>query len=101
MSTVTNRIARLENRFGTGEGQPCYLAIMCEAGSELDPDKCIGILRKYGFIPERHAGFRTVNLSNIPGDLNADGLERLLQGRGAGICGSRGPCNREAVSPTR
>jgi hypothetical protein len=34
-------------------------------------------------------------------DLSADGLERLLQGRGAEICGSRGACNHEAVSPTR
>jgi hypothetical protein len=63
MTTVTRRIARLENRSGIGEGQRCYLAIMCEAGSELDHDKCIGILRKYGFIPERHPGFRTVNLT--------------------------------------
>jgi len=62
---------------------------MCEAGSELDHDKCIGILRKFGFLPERHAGFRVVNLSSIPDDLNADELERLLRGKGAEIRGSR------------
>ncbi len=39
MTTVTRRIGRLENRFGTGEGQRWYLAIIYEAGSELDQDK--------------------------------------------------------------
>src|ERR1035437_6054119 len=101
MTTVTKRIARLENRAGIGEGQRPYLAIVCDAGSALDHGKCIGILRKLGVLPERHSGFLVGNLSNIPDDLNADELERLLREKGAEICGLRSAQNQDGPAGAR
>jgi len=101
VTTITKRIARLENRAGIGEGQRCYLAIMCESGSELDHDKCIEILRKYGFLPESHSGFRAVDLLNVPDDLNTEDLERLLREKGEEICGPRAPNHSRPVHSDR
>jgi hypothetical protein len=94
MTTVTKRIARLENRAGIGEGQRSYLVIMCNAGSELDHGKCIGILRRFGFLPESHSGVRVADFGNVPDDLNADELERLLRQKGEEICGPRSAFNQ-------
>jgi len=62
---------------------------MCQSGSELDHDKCIGILRKYGFLPESHSGFRAVDLLHVPDNLNEEDLEMLLREKGEEICGPR------------
>ena len=84
MKTVTRRIARLEDRFGTAQRKPPVLLVMSAAASELalDQDRCIEILRECGHLPTS-PGFGIVNFCEIPEGLNAQELERYLRKDGA------------------
>jgi hypothetical protein len=88
MKTVTRRIAKLEDQFGTAQGKPQYLIVVSRAVRELalDEDRCIQILRESGFLPT--GPFGLVNLWQIPEGLNAEELERYLREHGAETRGS-------------
>ncbi len=83
MKTVTRRIAKLEDQFGTAQGEPPVLLVMSAVARELalDDDRCIQILRESGFLPT--GPFGLVNLWQIPDGLNAQELERYLRKDGA------------------
>ena len=91
MRTVTRRIARLEDQFGTAQGKPPHLLVFAAVASELalDEDRCIEILRECGHLPTG-PGLGIVNLYEIPDGLNAQQLERYLRRDGAEIRGFRG-----------
>lgn len=90
IKTVTNRIGKLEHRFGIVK-QPCMVVVATRSGCELalDDDSCIDILREGGFLPDGPQ-FAAVNLLQVPDGLNAKELERFLREHGAEICGARG-----------
>ena len=89
MRTDIRRIAKLENRFGTADGKPGILVVVCRAGCNLNHDWCIGFLRECGFLPARDAGVQAVILGKIPYGLSEEELKRFLRENGAEICGSR------------
>ena len=89
MRTVTRRIAKLENRFGVADGKPGILVVVCQSGCNPNYDRCIGVLREYGFLPASDAGVHTVDLGEIPFGLSEEELKRFLRENGAEICGSR------------
>jgi hypothetical protein len=86
MRTVTRRIAKLEDHFGTATGKPLVLLVVCKAGwgLALDRERCIEILRECGFLPTGGA-VGLVNLGQIPDGLNAQELERYLREHGAAL----------------
>ena len=86
MRTVTRRIAKLEDHFGTATGKPLVLLVVCKAGwgLALDRERCIEILRECGFLPTSGA-VGLVNLGQIPDGLNAQELERYLREHGAAL----------------
>jgi len=88
MTTVTRRIAKLEDRFWPAAGEPGFLVGVGRAGwgLALDMDTCIEILRECGFLPRSHAGFLLVNLCKVPFGLNAEELERFLREKGGEAC---------------
>ena len=94
MKTVTRRIAKLEDQFGTAQRKPPVLLVMSAAANELalDQDRCIEILRECGHLPTG-PGFGIVNLWEIPDGLNAQELERYLRRDGAETRGFRGAQN--------
>jgi hypothetical protein len=53
MKTVTRRIAKLEDQFGTAQRETPVLLAMSAAASELalDQDRCMEILRECGHLP--------------------------------------------------
>ena len=52
MKTVTRRLRKLEDQFGTGSGKPQVLYALCGAVRlALDVDECIRILRECGSLP--------------------------------------------------
>jgi hypothetical protein len=81
MKTVLSRIDKLEKKFGTADGRPQILVVLCRAGwgFGLDEDRCIQILGESGFLPTGPIGL--VNLLDVP-DLNADELEQYLREHG-------------------
>jgi hypothetical protein len=88
--TVTNRIAKLENRLGIAAGKEKLRFVICEAGwgQALALDACMDILRECGFLSDG-PGIGTVDLLHIPEGLNAEDLERFLRENGAERCGPR------------
>jgi len=89
MKTVTRRIARLENQFGTAAGAPQILLTICQAGwgLALDQGRCVEILREGGFLPMGRVS--VLSFLNVPGDLNAEETEKYLRDHAAEICGPR------------
>jgi hypothetical protein len=92
MRTITNRIAKLENRFGVTNNVD-VLVVVARAGwcLALDHDTCIGILRECGFLPARAGGVQSVHLAGVPLGLSPEELKRYLRENGAEICGPRTP----------
>jgi hypothetical protein len=90
MRTVTDRIAKLENRLGIAAGKPKLRFVICQAGwgQALDIDRCTDILSECGFLPDG-PGIGIVDLLHIPDGLNAEELERYLRESGAELCGPR------------
>jgi hypothetical protein len=82
MTTITRRLCRLEDQFGTGSGKPRLLLVLCEAGwgLPLAADTCIQILGECGFLPAGPVGL--VNFLDIPDGLNAEQTERFLRKNG-------------------
>ena len=87
MTTITKRIAKLEDQFGTAGRTPQILHLVCRAGwgLALDQDACVEMLGECGFLPTG-PGFGLVNLCYIPDGLNAGATERFLRGKGMDIC---------------
>jgi hypothetical protein len=87
MKTVTRRIAKLEDQFGTAQRETPVLLAMSAAASELalDQDRCMEILRECGHLPTG-PGFGIVYLYEIPDGLNTQELEKYLREHGAAIC---------------
>ena len=83
--TTLNRIAKLEDRFGTGDGKPGTLLIVCQAGSQDDPayDRYIEILRDSGKLPTGPIGL--VDFAQLPTGLTEAQMERHLREHGAPI----------------
>src|SRR5580700_1786400 len=71
MTTITRRLSKLEDQFGTGSRKPRLLLVACKAGwgLALDVDTCIQILDGCGFLPTGPVGL--VNFMDIPEGLNA------------------------------
>ena len=80
MKTVTRRIAKLEDQFGTAQRGTPVLLVMSAAARELalDEHRCIEILRECGHLPAG-PGFGIVYLYEIPDGLNAQELETYLR----------------------
>jgi hypothetical protein len=99
MRTVTRRIAKLEDQFGTAQGKPPHLLVFTAAASELalDEDRCIEILRECGHLPTG-PGFGIVNLWETPDGLNAQELERYLRKHGAALSPNSPSDSRPASS---
>ncbi len=90
MKTVTRRIAKLEDQFGTAQRESPDILVMSSAARELalDTDRCMEILRECGHLPTG-PGFGIVSLWEVPDGLSAQELEKYLREHGAEICGSR------------
>jgi hypothetical protein len=82
MTTITRRLCKLEDQFGTGSRKPRLLLVACQAGWGLATDigRCIQILGECGSLPAGPVGL--VNLLGIPDGLNAEQTERFLQENG-------------------
>jgi hypothetical protein len=93
MKAISDRLGKLENRFGLGPETEPILLVLCQAGwgLALDSNKCIDILGKCGFLPTGPVGL--VNLCQIPDGLNAEKLERYLRENGAETRGLRSAQN--------
>ena len=89
MKTVTRRIARLEDQFGTADGRPQILLTICRAGCgpALDGDRWVEILRETGFLPTGRIG--VLSFLNVPSDLHAEETEKYLHENAADICDPR------------
>src|ERR1035438_9803110 len=70
VTTITKRIAKLEDQFGTAGRTPQILHLVCRAGwgLALDQDACVEMLGECGFLPTRRIGI--VNLLDIPEGLS-------------------------------
>jgi hypothetical protein len=84
MKTVTRRIARLEDQFGTADGKPRLLLLVCRAGCgpALDMDTCVQIFGECGFLPTGLVGL--VNLCGIPRWPESGGNGEISAGKGRG-----------------
>jgi hypothetical protein len=82
MTTITRRLCKLEDQFGTGNRKPRLLLAVSRAGwgLALDMDTCIQVLGECGSLPTGPVGL--VNLLNIPEDLDAEQTERFLRENG-------------------
>jgi hypothetical protein len=82
VTTITRRLCKLEDQFGTGDRKPQLLLVLCKAGwgLALDMDTCIQVLGECGSLPTGPVGL--VNLLSIPEGLNAGQTEMLLRENG-------------------
>jgi hypothetical protein len=82
MTTITRRLRKLEDQFGTGNRTPRLLLVACKAGwgLALDVDACLQILDECRSLPTGPVGL--VNLLSIPESLNADQTESFLRENG-------------------
>src|SRR6266852_397873 len=86
MRGIDRRISKLEERLGLTKD--LFLVILSDAVKRrLDDDTCVDILRDGGFLPA--GGVATVDLTEIPGGLNAEETKRFVRENGTQICGSR------------
>jgi hypothetical protein len=86
MKAIDRRLSKLEERLGLT--QELFLVVLSYAGKPgLDDDTCVDLLRDGGFLPT--GGVATVDLTQIPGGLNAEETKRFVRENGAKICGSR------------
>jgi len=78
MTTMTRRLCKLEDQFGTGSRNPRLLLVACKAGwgLALDMDTCIQVLGECGCLPAGPVCL--VNFLDIPEGLNAQQTERYL-----------------------
>lgn len=89
MNALTQRIRRLESRFGPGDSEGILLVVSRDDRElALDENKCVQILRECGFL-RTGGGIHVVNLGKIPDGLNAEETERFLKEKGTEICGPR------------
>jgi hypothetical protein len=81
--TVTNRIGKLEHRFGIAKGKPGILLVVSAAawGRALDVDTCMKILRESGLVLN-DPGINMVDLLHLPEGLKAQELEKYLREHG-------------------
>ena len=82
MTTMTRRLCKLEDQFGTGRRKPRLLLVACKAGwgLALAADRCIEILDECGSLPTGALGL--VNLLGIPEGLSAEQTEGFLRENG-------------------
>jgi hypothetical protein len=86
MKGIDRRISKLEDRLGVKK--ELFLVVLSDSVKRgLDNDTCVEILRDGGFLPD--GGVATVDLTQIPGGLNAEETKRFVRENGAKICGSR------------
>ena len=64
MKIIDSRLRKLEDRFGTGDGKPRILLVVCHAGYQHDIEKHIDILDEFGLLPTDSVGL--VCLARIP-----------------------------------
>jgi hypothetical protein len=64
MTTITRRLSKLEDQFGTGNRKPRLLLVLCKAGwgLALDMDACVQILDDCGSLP--HGSSRPISGSH-------------------------------------
>ena len=88
MRTALKRIARLEEQFGTRDGQPQHLLVIrrLDRRLALESDACIEILRNYGHLPTRGCAVVTLD---IPNGMDAVETRNFLRDHGADLCGPR------------
>jgi hypothetical protein len=87
MKIIDNRLRKLEDRFGTGDGKPRILLVVCHAGSQHDSDWQIDILEKHGLLPTEPVGL--VCLAGMPRGLKEWQAESYLRENGASLQGLR------------
>lgn len=86
MKAIDRRLSKLENQLRLTK--ELFLVVLSDAGKRgLYDDTCVDILRDGGFLPT--GGVATVDLTQIPGGLNAEETKRFVRENGAKICGSR------------
>lgn len=85
MKIIDSRLRKLENRFGTGEGKPRILLVVCHAGYQHDIDRYIDILDAYGFLPTGPLGL--ICLAGIPRGLDVEETKTYLREEGASLQG--------------
>ena len=87
MTSIGNRLKRVEKRFGYVNGeQTGFRVILSRGGLALDEDACVTILREGGFL-RFHCGISMVDLTRVPEGLTADETRRFLREHGAEVCG--------------
>ena len=85
MNPLTRRVSRLEDQFGTENGDSeGILIVASRVGLAMEADSCVQILRECGFVPTR--GFGVVNLYKIPEGLKAGQIKLYLRKHGAELC---------------
>ncbi len=71
MKIIDSRLRKLEDRFGTGDGKPRILFVVCRAGYQHDLERHIDILDESGLLPTEPVGL--VCLAGVPRGLDAAG----------------------------
>src|ERR1035438_7434718 len=88
MNPLTRRVSRLEDQFGTEDGNSeGILIVASRVGLAMEADSCVQILRECEFLPTG-PGLGLVNLCKIPDGLDAEETKRFLREKGRGICGT-------------
>jgi hypothetical protein len=86
MKAIDRLLSKLEDRLGLTKN--LFLVVLSDAVKRgLDDDTCVDILRDGGFLPT--GGVATVDLTQVPGGLNAEETKRFVRENGPQICGSR------------
>jgi hypothetical protein len=86
MKAIDRRLSKLEDRLGLKK--ELFMVVLSDSEKRgLDSDTCVEILRECGFLPV--GGTALVDLTQIPGGLNAEETKRFVRENGAKICGSR------------
>ncbi len=61
---IDSRLRKLEDRFGTGDGKPRILFVVCRAGYQHEIDRHVDILDESGFLPTDPIGLNC--LAGVP-----------------------------------
>ena len=86
MKGIDRRLSKLEEKLGLKK--ELFLVVLSDSVKRgLDGDTCVEILRDCGFLPV--GGTALVDLTQIPGGLNAEETNRFVRENGAKISGPR------------
>jgi hypothetical protein len=87
LASSGSRLRKLADRFGTCDGKPRILLVVCHAGRQHEIDWQIDILDEHGLLPTDPVGL--ICLAGIPRGLDAAETQMYLRENGAELQGVR------------